>query len=260
MSARTTLVTGAGRGAGRGIANALAAEGDNIAICDLDPDRLAKAADTLRETGANVLAMLCDVSDEEQVDEMFARVVREFGTLDILVNTVAWIDPAGPIVDMPADVWHMSVKTNLDSVFYCTRAAMKIMIPKRGGVIVNISSVNGTRGFPERASYGATKAAIINFTQTTAMEGRQYGIRANVLVPAGIQGERVNMVMAAFERRARETGVPAKQVDTDRFLTEEWIGRYVSFLVSDEGRHINGQALVIGEGGRSPLQALFPDI
>ena len=92
------------------------------------------------------------------------------------------------------------------------------------------------------------------------MEGRQYGIRANVLVPAGIQGERVNMVMAAFERRARETGVPAKQVDTDRFLTEEWIGRYVSFLVSDEGRHINGQALVIGEGGRSPLQALFPDI
>src|SRR5690606_18864541 len=123
-------------------------------------------------------------SSEEAVESLFAQINKDHGGVHLLVNTVTWIDPPGPIVDLPTDRWHRAIRTNLDSVMFTTRAAMKTMIPAgNGGVIINISSLNGTRGFPDRPSYGATKAAVINFTQTTAMEGRQYGIRANCLVP-----------------------------------------------------------------------------
>jgi NAD(P)-dependent dehydrogenase (short-subunit alcohol dehydrogenase family) len=264
MTDRTVLVTGAGRGAGHGIALALADDGGTVVVCDLDPATSDEAAELVRGRGAKSLSISCDVSDEAQVAAMFARIGEEVGPLDVLVNTVAWIDPPGPIAELPTDRWHKAIRTNLDSVMYCTRAALAMMIPRTKGVIVNISSLNGTRGFPDRPSYGATKAAVINFTQTTAMENRQYGIRANVLVPGGIEGERVRLLREMAAQRAKEHGdTPPPRIHPDppmEMLDPEWIGRYVSFLISQDGRHINGQALVIGEAPRSPLQALFPDI
>lgn len=266
MAGRITLVTGAGRGAGLGIATALADEGGTVVVCDLDPDTCDRAAAAVRERGAESLSIPCDVSDEQQVEAMFTRIAETCGTLDVLVNTVAWIDPPGPIVDLPTERWHKAIRTNLDSVMFCTRAALRMMIPRSSGVIVNISSLNGTRGFPDRVSYGATKAAVINLTQTTAMENRQYGIRANCLVPGGIDGERARVLRELMAARAKEGG-PASPIDTDFYpdppmelLDPEWIGRYVSFLISPDGRHVNGQALVIGEAPRSPLQAMFPDL
>ncbi len=262
---RVSLVTGTGRGAGRGIAAALAKEGGKLVFCDLDETTLNDSAEEARKLGAEVLAVPTDVSEEEQVEALFAKAAEAFGRLDVLVNTVAWIDPPGPIAELPTERWHKTIRTNLDSVMYCTRAALKTMIPQRSGVITNISSLNGTRGFPDRPSYGATKAAVINFTQTTAMENRQYGIRANVLVPGGIIGERVRQLREYAMERMKERGEepPARSPYPDpapEMLDPEWIGRYVSWLVSPDGRHINGQALVIGEAPRSPLQAMFPDI
>ncbi|HXT88130.1 MAG TPA: SDR family oxidoreductase [Trebonia sp.] len=262
---RVSLVTGTGRGAGHGIATVLAKEGGKLVICDLDEATLGESAEEARRLGAEVLAVQCDVSDEEQVESMFAKANEAFGRLDVLVNTVAWIDPPGPIAELPTERWHKTIRTNLDSVLFCTRAALRTMIPQESGVIINISSLNGTRGFPERPSYGATKAAVINLTQTTAMENRQYGIRANVLVPGGIMGERVRILREYGLERMKERGeepptrspYPGPPME---MLDPEWIGRYVSWLISPDGRHINGQALVIGEAPRSPLQAMFPDI
>ena len=264
MSGRITLVTGAGRGAGNGIAVALGNEGGTVVVCDLDPDTSRAAAEGVRKRGAESLSIPCDVSEEQNVEKMMAQIVETYGTIDVLVNTVAWIDPPGPIVDLPTERWHKAIRTNLDSVMYTTRAALRVMIQRRGGVIINISSINGTRGFPDRASYGATKAAVINFTQTTAMENRKYGVRANCLVPGRIQGERLQILgqmMAELSATRGEQPVQEPMVDgAIESLDPEWIGQYVSFLVSDKGRHINGQALVIGDGPRSPLQAIFPDL
>jgi 3-oxoacyl-[acyl-carrier protein] reductase len=265
MADRTILVTGAGRGAGQGIATTLANEGGNIVICDLDAATSDATAKTIEERGATALSIQCDVSDENAVDAMFAQAVDRFGTIDVLVNTVAWIDPPGPIAELPTERWHKTIRTNLDSVMFCTRAVLKTMIPNQKGVIINISSLNGTRGFPDRPSYGATKAAVINLTQTTAMENRQYGIRANVLVPGGIAGERVRLLGEMGAALAEQRGTPPPVRPTvpgppTELLDPEWIGRYVSFLISDDGRHINGQALVIGDAPRSPLQAMFPDL
>jgi NAD(P)-dependent dehydrogenase (short-subunit alcohol dehydrogenase family) len=262
---RVSLITGTGRGAGRGIASALAAEGGKFVFCDLDETTLGESAEEARKAGAEVLALSCDVSEEEQVEALFAKAAEAYGRLDVLVNTVAWIDPPGPIAELPTDRWHKAIRTNLDSVMYCTRAGLQTMIPQRSGVIINISSLNGTRGFPDRACYGATKAAVINFTQTTAMENRQYGIRANVLVPGGIIGERIRVLRQYGIERMKERGEepPARSPSPEpapEMLDPDWVGRYVAWLVSPDGRHINGQALVIGEAPRSPLQAMFPDI
>jgi meso-butanediol dehydrogenase / (S,S)-butanediol dehydrogenase / diacetyl reductase len=261
LSERVALITGTGRGVGLGVARALAVEGGHLVVSDLDPDTSEASAEQARSLGADAVSIPCDVSEEDQVEALFARAIEAYGRLDVLVSTVAWIDPPGPIAELPTERWHKAIRTNLDSVMYCTRAALQTMIPNRSGVIINVSSVNGTRGFPDRVSYGATKAAIINFTQTTAMENRQYGIRANVLVPGAIAGERNRILREYALERASQTGsqsLPPPEPPIE-LLDVDWIGRYVAFLVSPEGRFINGQSLQIGESSRHPLQAIFPD-
>lgn len=263
MSGGSALVTGAGRGAGQGIATVLAEQGFELYLCDIDAVGLESTAAAIREGGHACTTFICDVSEERQVEALFAEIAAARDQLDLLVNTVAWIDPLGPIADMPSEVWSKSFRTNLDSVFYCTRAALRLMIPLKQGSIINFSSINGTRGFPDRASYAATKAAIINFTQTTAMENRQYGIRANCIVPGGIEGERVRLLRerkrAAAYPAGREFNGPG-QGESSELVDPLWLGRYVAFLASAEGRHINGQSLVVGAVPRSPLQAMFPDM
>lgn len=266
MTERVTLVTGAGAGAGFGIAKELASEGGVIYVSDLNEELTAAAAEEVTARGATGIGIPADFSSEEQIESLFEQINRDHGGVELLVNTVAWIDPPGPIVDLPTERWHRAIRTNLDSIMFTTRAAMRTMIPAKKGVIINISSLNGTRGFPDRPSYGATKAAVINFTQTTAMEGRQYGIRANVLVPGGIMSPRLEVLGEMMKKRHEETGGSIGSFDlppgqpVPEVLDAEWIGRYVRFLASEDGRHLNGQALVIGEAPRSSLQAMFPDI
>src|ERR1700709_2646153 len=125
MAERTILVTGAGRGAGQGIATELAKAGGNVATCDLDKDTCDATAKTVEANGANVLSLQCDVSDENAVDAMFAAAVERFGPIDVLANTVAWIDPPGPISELPTERWHKAIRTNLDSVMFCTRAVLR---------------------------------------------------------------------------------------------------------------------------------------
>jgi len=256
---KVALVTGAGRGAGRGVARELARAGYAVVVADLDPLTAADAAEEVRALGAAGSVAVCDVSDEVAVAAMFEQIREEHGDVDVLVNTVAWIDPQATIAEMPTEVWHRSFRVNVDSVFFTTRAALPGMMARGRGVIVNFSSLNGTRGFPERGSYSASKAAVITLTQTTAMEGRRHGIRAYALVPGGIDGERVRELRARLADQPRQPRPPELGA-VPELMDPDWIGRYVAFLASEEGRHLNGQALVIGEAARTPLQAIYPDL
>lgn len=253
------LVTGAGRGAGWGIALALAEQGANVAVCDLDEESAQATAGRIADLGVSSLAMRTDVSSEEEVQRMIARTVEEFGGLDILVNTVAWIDPPGPIVSMPYDRWQKGVRVNLDSVFLCSKYALPHMQAQRSGLIINVSSINGTRGFPNRAVYGATKAAILNLTETLSMENRSFGIRVNCLVPGGISGgERGRILMELAEREGVSFAADMPSFDPPlRAASPAELGAYVVFLASDAGEAVNGQLLWIGEAPRFGGQALL---
>lgn len=256
------LVTGAGRGAGKGIALELARAGARLALADLDPVTVQATAKQIEEEGGQAFPFTADVSDENQVNTMVKGAEEALGQLDVLVNTVAWIDPPGPIVDLPTERWLKTIATNLNSTFFCSRAALRGMLDRRSGHIITTSSVNGTRGFPDRAAYGATKAAIINFTETMAMECREFGVRANCLVPGGIEGERVKILTELYAQQSAASGRPTDislpQNDPTRvLLTPEQIGRFVVYLVSDDGKLINGQALTLGEAKMSPRQVWF---
>jgi NAD(P)-dependent dehydrogenase (short-subunit alcohol dehydrogenase family) len=258
-SGKRVLVTGAGRGAGLGIAQALADEGASVAAVDIDPETAEAAAADLAGRGVKSFSIQTDVTDETQVQAMFERAQAEFDGLDILVNTVAWIDPPHPVTEIPFENWRRTVSTNLDSVFLCCKHGVPLLSGREDALIVNISSINGTRGFPYRAGYGATKAAIINLTETLAMELFGTGIRVNCLVPGGITGERVRQLrqMMAESGLGATSSLNEAQIAHVMRLEPIQVGRYVAFLASEEGRVINGQALWIGDAPRSGAQALF---
>jgi NAD(P)-dependent dehydrogenase (short-subunit alcohol dehydrogenase family) len=258
---RVVVVTGAGQGTGLAIANRLADESTAVALVDINRDAVTAAAADLGAAGFVASGHACDVSDEQQVAETVETILAAYGGVDVLINVAAYLDPSESVIEMRTETWRRSFGVNVDGTFFFTRACAPSMVQRGGGVIVNFSSLNGTRGFPNRASYAASKAAVITFSQTAAMELREHGIRVNCIVPGGIDGERVRALRARRLEGASESipqaghGAPPWDL-----LTPEWIASYVAYLVSDDSAPINGQALVIGEVPRSPLQAVFPDL
>jgi NAD(P)-dependent dehydrogenase (short-subunit alcohol dehydrogenase family) len=160
---------------------------------------------------------------------------------------------------MPYERWQTGVRINLDSVFLCSREALAPMRRQRSGVILSVSSLNGTRGMPNRAVYAATKAAILNLTETLALENREFGIRVNCLVPGGIADSERSRILREL---ALEEGIPFRADWPDftpapRFVTPAELGDLAVFLASSAGAAINGQCIRIGEAPRGGLQALL---
>jgi sorbitol-6-phosphate 2-dehydrogenase len=193
LAGQVALITGGGRGLGRATALALAREGCRVAVADVLEDA---AMDTAREV--NGRGVVCDVSDEAAVEALVRRVVDEFGQLDVLVNTVAWIDPPGLLVDMPLEVWEQTLRFDLTTHFLCCKHALRVMIPRNYGRIVNTSSEAGKGGYRLRGSYCVAKAGVINLSQTLAVETAEYDIRVNAICPRGIAGVRLNTLRAMF--------------------------------------------------------------
>jgi NAD(P)-dependent dehydrogenase (short-subunit alcohol dehydrogenase family) len=260
---RKVVVTGAGRGAGWGIARVFGEAGDHVAVIDIDKDTAERTADEIGARGGSAFPVICDVADPEQVEAAFGQIGATFGSLDVLVNTVALIDTPSSVADMPFDNWQRAMRVNVDSVFLCSKFAIPLLRASGSGLIVNISSINGTRGFPFRAPYGASKAAVINLTETLAMELLDDGIRANCLVPGGIAGERVRILGELYAKAGlipksdSKDGGEEALVKGLKLVEPEEIGRYVQFLASPDGIHINGQALWIGMAPRMGAQAKF---
>lgn len=255
---RKCLVTGGGRGAGWGIAMALAQEGAEVAVADLDGEAAERVAAELSEAGGRGIAIACDVADERQVEAMFEEVARELGVLQLLVNTVAWIDPHSTVAEMPFENWQRAMRVNVDSVFLCSKHGIPLLREAGGGMIVNTSSIAGTRGFPYRAPYAASKAAIINLTETLAMELLGTGIRANCILPGVIAGERVRLLRESLAAKGLLPEIAADDVLNHAVVLDAMdVGRYVAFLASDEAAFVNGQALWLGDGPRMGAQAFF---
>lgn len=207
---RVCVVTGAARGLGQTIARTLAANGARVAICDIRGDSLAETAEMLRDSGGDVYAAPCDVSDSAAVDNFFAAVESEFGPIEVLVNNAA-IVPGGPEDEVRRDKhytwlttpverdslgftatmsdaeWHKYWAVNVHGLFYCTRAALRHMEPRRYGRIVNIASIAGMSMFSAHSPhYSATKGAVIAFTRSVGAEVAGANIFVNAIAPGGV--------------------------------------------------------------------------
>ena len=210
LQGKVALVTGAGPGLGGAIALAMAGEGARLVLCDIDAEALVSTQARLDELGAECLALRCDVSDRAAVDAMFEQAAERFGTVDILVNNAARV-PSAPVEEarrnlhyqymttpMPRqslgivsslsdDDWLKWWGVNMHGVFWCTRAALRLMEPRRAGKIVNIASIAGLGAASTHSpGYSATKAGVISLTKTTALDVAGANIYVNAIACGGV--------------------------------------------------------------------------
>jgi 3-oxoacyl-[acyl-carrier protein] reductase len=233
LEGKTALVTGASRGIGSAIALELAHAGASVVVGYRSGAE--EAENVASEAGGR--AVQADVSEPEEAK----RLVDEAGELDILVNN-AGITRDGLLARMPDDDWRAVIETNLSGVFYTCRAAVRGMMKRRAGSIVNVSSIVGLHGNPGQTNYGAAKAGIIGFTKSLARELGSRGVRANVVAP-GYVTSRLTEILPEDLRAQMLANTPL-----GRLGDPEDVAGAVRFLCSDEATFITGEVLLVDGG------------
>jgi 3-oxoacyl-[acyl-carrier protein] reductase len=239
---QTAIVTGASRGIGTGIALLLAEHGANIAFTYLSSEAKAKELETqLQAKGVKAKAYHSDASDYKASEQLVNDVLAEFGKVDILVNN-AGITKDGLLMRMSEEQFDMVIKANLKSVFNMTKAIQRPMLKERKGSIINITSVVGIRGNGGQSNYAASKAGIIGFTKSIALELGSRNIRCNAVAPGFIETE---MTAALDEKTVAgwREGIPLK-----RGGTAEDVANAVVFLASGMSSYITGQVIQVCGG------------
>ena len=268
LTGKVAVVTGGSRGLGRADCLALARAGADVVVTDIllesDPgleqaaesaqSALAqvftsqrvvyaeKTSEEIRQMGRHSATMKMDVTDRDQVRDVFAEINKQFGSIDILVNNAATLDHVAQVENQSDELWDRDLRVNLSGAFNCTKAAWQYLKENRWGRVIYMASVAGTLGGFGQASYAATKAAVIGLGKSMALEGARYGITANVIAPGIIATEAWKMGDPKMNDRMvlrtaqRTPGEP------------EDIANAIVFLCSPEARYITGQVLTIAGG------------
>lgn len=185
LKGKTALITGGGRGIGKALAVALAAEGVNIGLMGRSAATLEETAALLKDSGVKVAIAVADVSDREAVEAAVAKLEAEAGPTNILLNN-AGIASFGGFLDLDPEEWENIIKVNLLGVYYVTRAVLPGMIERKGGDIINISSTAGQRGAPLTSAYSASKFGLLGLTESLMLEVRKHNIRVSALTPSTV--------------------------------------------------------------------------
>ena len=268
LTGKVAVVTGGSRGLGRADCLALARAGADVVVTDIliesDPDitQVAQGANSalaqlftsqnavysertseeIRQMGRRSAALKMDVTDAQQVADVFTQVKRDFGSLDILVNNAGTLDHIAQIENQSDELWERDLRVNLTGAMNCTKAAWPHMRDRGWGRVIYMASVAGTLGGFGQASYSTTKAGLIGLGKSMALEGARYGITANIIAPgiigteafkAGSQKMNDRMVLRTALRSAGEP---------------DDIAHAICFLVSEEARYITGQVLTVAGG------------
>jgi 3-oxoacyl-[acyl-carrier protein] reductase len=244
LSDKTAIVTGASRGIGKAIAVRLAAAGAKVACVARSADKLKETADAITAAGGVAEVHPCDVTDSEAVSKLVESLAETWGGLDIVVNN-AGITKDTLIPRMSDEDWDAVITTNLRSVFLFTRAASLVMMRKRSGRIINISSVSGLMGNAGQANYSASKAGVIGLTRTVAQELASRKVTVNAICPGFIASEMTAAMGATLDEFVK-TRIPAK-----RLGEADEVADAVLYLASDSAAYITGEVITI-DGGLTP--------
>lgn len=249
---KLALITGGGRGIGRAIALEFAREGAQIVLGARTREQVEHVAEEIGEI-AKPLAVVCDVSNVQSVEAMFAAIFVHFGKWpDILVNN-AGIAISAPVVKTSDELWQRHLAINLSGSFYCTRSALPSMIEKKWGRVVNIASIAGKTGAPYIAAYSASKHGLLGLTRSVALEVATKGITVNAICPGYVDTEMtsrgVENITSLTSRTAGEALDSLKRMNPqNRLVTSEEVAALALLLASEEGRGINGQAINVDGG------------
>lgn len=252
---RVAIVTGGGRGIGRGVALRYAKEGAKLALVDLEQSHLDETAKELDASGTGVEYTLlrADVSQSAEVQRFFDATIEKFGRLDILVNNAGIGNPPMGIVDMPEEAWDRTIAVNLKSVFLCSKLAAKQYIKQgSGGRIISVASQAGKTGYAFLTPYCASKAGIVLFTQAFAKEVGAHKINVNCVCPGTIDtpllrgaGSGINVTDEMFMEGIKNF-LPS--IPLGRIGYPADVAKVITFLASDDADYMTGQAINISGG------------
>ncbi|HEV7858970.1 MAG TPA: SDR family oxidoreductase [Pyrinomonadaceae bacterium] len=251
LQGKLALVTGSNSGIGRAIALRLAQEGAAVAINYVThPEAADEVVKQIMDGGGKALAVQADISDEAQVDEMFARVTGEFGGLNIMVNN-AGMETFHTFLEMPAEAWRKVIEVDLTGAFLCAQRAARVMVQSgAGGAIVNITSVHQVIPWGGYAHYCAAKAALDMLTKTAALELANQKVRVNTVAPGAIATP-INQNVWSNPESLKDL---LRKIPTERMGQPEEIASVVAFLCSDDASYVTGASL-FADGGMT----LYPE-
>jgi meso-butanediol dehydrogenase / (S,S)-butanediol dehydrogenase / diacetyl reductase len=246
FAGRAVYVTGAASGLGRATAQLFAREGAKVFAVDINGDGVVETVNAIRAEGGEALGGVADVTDLDSVEGSIEYAVEAFGGLYVLVN-VAGVGKAARFEEIDEREWQRTLAVNLNGVFHTSKAAMPHLLKQRGGNIVNVASIAGMRGQAYCSAYSASKAGMINFTRSLALEYASRNLRANCVAPAGIQTDLISHFMPRedFEPQLIAYFSPPKP---GKLWKPEDIAKSIVFLASDDARAINGSVLVCDGG------------
>lgn len=243
LEGKKAIVTGGAAGIGKAIALALANEGADVAIADIQIEKANVVVKQIRDQGRHAMAIRCDVGDSAQVDAMVKQAADEMGGVHVLVNNAAIISQ-GTFWEVSDEIWHRIIRNNLSSVFFCSRAAARVMIAqKQGGRIVNMSSIHATLSEPSAGPYTAAKGGIEAMSRTMATELAPHKILVNCVAPGATYSELTTPMYTEPVKKALFERVPLREI-----AQPEWIAAGVVFLASEDSRYMTGQVLTMDGG------------
>jgi NAD(P)-dependent dehydrogenase (short-subunit alcohol dehydrogenase family) len=240
------LITAGATGIGREFARAFAAQGAKVFTCDIDTQALA----ALERELTGVIARPCDMAMRGEIETMVPEAIAALGGLDVLINNAGIAGLTLPVAEYPPDDWDKVITVNLTAMFDVSRLAIPHLKKSKAGCIINMASIAGRSGFPNRSPYAATKWGVIGLTKTLAMELGEWGIRANAIAPGAVEGDRIIRV---FQGRAQISGRSLEEVKADALaassikamIDPKDIAQLAVFLASDAAKSISGQVIPI---------------
>jgi 2-hydroxycyclohexanecarboxyl-CoA dehydrogenase len=247
LNGKAIIVTGGGRGIGKGISTVLARQGARVAIADLLQEEAESTVAEIKAAGGEAMAIKTDVTDFDQVKAMVSAVIKAYGQVDVLVNNVGW-DKMMPFIKSTPDFWDKIIAINYKGALNCCYAVLEDMVPRNAGKIINISSDAARVGSMGEAVYSGAKGAIISFSKTLAREVARNKINVNVVCPGPTITPLTEDMITESNFAKKVFGGMERIIPLGRMGIPEDIGHAVAFLAAEEASFITGQVLSVSGG------------
>jgi len=249
---RVAVITGGGRGIGAQICRTFAEQGAAVAVLDIQQQAAGQVAEAIEHSAGQAIAVACDVTNRDDVEQAADRVERELGPLSIWINN-AGVSYILPFLDCTDEIWDRTLNVNLKGTFLGCQVAIRRMLPRQGGVIINMSSQSGKVGNSHYAAYCASKFGVIGLTQSLAVEFAAQGIRVNAICPGVVPTPMWNTQIEDYARKRDlkpEEVMPyfESKIPMGRVGKAKDVAQAALFLASDEANYITGQALNVSGG------------